>query len=635
MSDDRPAQADAPTFDSMALTEPVRRALDELGFTTPTAVQRAAFEPAAAGHDMIVQSRTGTGKTLAFGLPLVDRLVQEGRGLSALILAPTRELALQSQRAIEGISKYKRLSTVAVYGGAPMERQIQQLKQGAEIVSGTPGRVLDHIRRGTLDASSISVLVLDEADEMFSMGFAKELNAIMDALPNDRQFLCFSATIDDNVQRMAERRMHQPQFITLSSDQVGAAEISHYFYMVLGDKLSALTRVIEVEDPESAIIFCNTKSDTETVARHLSAAGFNADWLNGDLPQRDREQIMKRTREGQLRFMVATDVAARGIDISHLTHVINFGFPESAEQYVHRTGRTGRAGRTGTAISVLGPGNLGALYYLRLTFKIFPIERSLPSETELKTRRETDRLSLLLEAFQGSALDEHLELVRRLQTHPEADRVLSGMVRTFFATLSGDIDESAAAARRERNDEVATPIEPSASVEAQASRDAQPAEPEAQAAGTKKRRRRRGRGREGQEGAADSENGGDDDEPAPPADEPIQLVRASSSAGVAPVRELAPRTPLELGEIPEARPELPDMTTLYLNVGKRDGLEAQDLTALLSTSCELGSEDIGRVRVKDRHTFVGVPTERVDFVISSLAGQTIKNRELHVERART
>jgi ATP-dependent RNA helicase DeaD len=606
MSDDIQPSETPPTFDALDLSPAVRRALDELGFTHPTPVQRAAFEPAASRQDLIVQSRTGTGKTLGFGLPLVDKLVEEGHGVQALILAPTRELALQSQRALEQVSKYKRLRTVAVYGGAPMERQITQLKQGAEIVSGTPGRVLDHLRRGTLDPSGIQVLVLDEADEMFSMGFARELNAIMDALPENRQFLCFSATIDDNVQRMAERRMHEPQFITLSSDQVGAAEISHYFYMVLGDKLGALIRVLEVEDPESAIIFCNTKSETETVARHLSAAGFNADWLNGDLPQRDREQIMKRTREGQLRFMVATDVAARGIDISHLSHVINFGFPESAEQYVHRTGRTGRAGRTGTAISVLGPSNLGALYYLRLTFKIFPIERSLPSETELKTRQEADRLSLLTEAFKNAPLDEHRDTVRRLLTHADAERVLCGLVRSFFAGMSGNVDDAAAAARRERTVVTEAPAHPSE----------ESAEPEesttngGDAGGRRKKKRRRGRS----EGSA---------EPAP-----VELAEEVSSS---------PETEEPSSEPPEDAPPpaLEDMTTLYFNVGKRDGLEPRDLASLLVGSCGLGAEDIGRVRVKDRHTFVGVPTDRADFVISSLQGQSIKNRALQVERART
>jgi ATP-dependent RNA helicase DeaD len=629
-SDEGPAAPPpALSFDSMALSQPVRRALDELGFSQPTAVQHAAFEPASKGLDLIVQSRTGTGKTLAFGLPLVDRLVREDDGLSALILAPTRELALQSQRVIEQVSKYKHLRTVAIYGGAPMERQVAQLKQGVEIVSGTPGRVLDHIRRGTLDPSGISVLVLDEADEMFSMGFAKELNAIMDALPTNRQFLCFSATIDDHVQRMAERRMRDPQFITLSSDQVGAAEISHYFYMVLGDKLNALIRVLEVEDPESAIIFCNTKSETETVARHLSTFGFNADWLNGDLPQRDREQIMKATREGKLRYMVATDVAARGIDISHLTHVINFGFPESAEQYVHRTGRTGRAGRTGTAVSVIGPGNLGALYYLRLTFKIFPIERSLPSETELKTRRETDRLSLLLQAFPSSTLDEHHELVRRLKTHPHADRVLAGMVGSFFASLDGDIDESAAAARRER----AAPAQPP------------PADgPEAEEAGdlgatpngqttSKRRKRRRSRGREVETGSDDSV----EESPAQEAEqepEPALPERFSAAARPAPKPAAVVSEPFG-DDVPEARPELPDMVTLYLNVGKRDGLEGQDVSTLLASAAQLGTDDIGRIRIKERHTFVGVPSERTEFVISALTGLTIKNRALHVERART
>jgi ATP-dependent RNA helicase DeaD len=604
-----------PTFDAIPLSPAVRRAIDELGFANPTAVQRAAFEPAALGHDLIVQSRTGTGKTLAFGLPLVDRLVLEGHGTQALILAPTRELALQSQRAIEQVAKYKRLRTVAVYGGAPMERQVTQLKQGAEIVSGTPGRVLDHIRRGTLDPSGISVLVLDEADEMFSMGFAKELNAIMDALPSSRQFLCFSATIDDNVQRMAERRMRDPQFITLSSDQVGAASISHFFYMVLGDKLSALIRVLEVEDPESAIIFCNTKAETETVARQLCSAGFNADWLNGDLPQ----------REGKLRYMVCTDVAARGIDISHLTHVINYGFPESAEQYVHRTGRTGRAGRTGTAISVLGPSNLGALYYLRLTFKIFPIERSLPSETEVKTRQEADRLALLTEAFKDGAIDEHRETVRRLLTHADAERVLTGLVRSFFSSVTSygavdprasDLDEVAAAARRERSEYPPAPrARPQHEAPLEADEDSDTlveaggedpdAGEAAQGEGKRRRRRRRGRG-----------------------EAPLQAAEA-----VRP--EPDPEPEPEPGLPEEAPPELENMVTLYFNVGKRDGLEAKDLAALLTTNSDLGQDDIGRVRVKERHTFVGVPTERADAIISALEGQLVRNRALHVERART
>ncbi len=591
----------APTFDALPLSAPVRRALAELGFTHPTPVQLAAFEPAAKGHDMIVQSRTGTGKTLGFGLPLVDRIVHEGQGLQALILAPTRELALQSQRAIDGIGKYTHLQTVAVYGGAPMDRQVTALRQGAEIVSGTPGRVLDHIKRGTLDPSTIKVLVLDEADEMFSMGFAKELNTIMDALPSQLQYLCFSATIDNNVQRIAERRMHEPQFVALSSDQVGASEISHYYYLVLGDKTAELTRILEVENPESAIIFCNMKSETESVARALTAAGFDADWLNGDLPQRDREKIMQATRDGKLRFMVATDVAARGIDISHLTHVINYGFPESAEQYVHRTGRTGRAGRTGTAISVVGPANLGAFYLLRLTYKIFPIERSLPSQVEIHTRHETDKLDLLTAAFKTTPIGDERDLVRRLLTHPDAERVLTGLVRGFFTEpvpVVVRLPEPAYA-------------EPAYTEPAYAEPYAEPVEdgdaPEASDA-PEKRRKRRKRNR------AEPLTGSDEAEPLRVAD--------VIDAGPAAIEDLV------------VSPDLENMTTLYLNVGRRDGLEPGDVSSLLSASCGLEGDDIGRVRVRERHTFVGVPSERVDGVIAALAGQSLRNRELQVARAR-
>jgi ATP-dependent RNA helicase DeaD len=625
MSDATESRESPPTFDDIPLSSAVRRAVDELGFTNPTPVQRAAFEPAAEGRDLIVQSRTGTGKTLAFGLPLVDRLVRAGEGPSALILAPTRELSLQSERALTALGKYVGVRSVAIYGGAPMERQVAQLREGAEIVSGTPGRVLDHIRRGTLDPAGIRVLVLDEADEMFSMGFAKELAAIMDALPQDRQLLCFSATIDVNVQRMAERRMHDPAFITLSSDQVGASLISHFYYMVLGDKVAALVRVLETENPESAIIFCNTKSETESVARSLTAAGFNADWLNGDLPQRDRELIMKRTREGQLRYMVATDVAARGIDISHLTHVINFGFPESAEQYVHRTGRTGRAGRTGTAISVVGPGNLGALYYLRLTFKIFPIERSIPSANEVRTRLEADRVSLLAEAFRNAPIEEHLDVVRRLLTRPDAERVLAGLVAGFFDASAGDLGAVAAAARRDhalRADEG-----PDTAAVTDGRGVASEAEPSTADGGPGRKRRKRRRGRSTSEAPLDLADDLSDEA------EVASLVESGETA----LRDSAEQPAFESApvEIPEAPPELEDMTTLYFNVGRRDGLEPAELTDLLNHECALGADDIGRVRVKDRHTFVGVPSERAEHIITTLVGRTVRNRPLHIERART
>ena len=248
-----------------------------------------------------------------------------------------------------------------------------------------------------------------------------------------RQTLLFSATLPPDIRRVAETRLRSPEFLTLRGAHIGALEIQHFVYVVPTDKLAALISLIEVEDPESAIVFCNTKDETKRVAAALEQQGFAAAWLNADLPQSDRERVMAATREGQLRFLVATDVAARGIDISHLTHVINYDFPESAEAYVHRTGRTGRAGRTGVAIALVGPRDVGNLYLLRLTYKLKPIERQLPSARETKTRQEADLLKLFTDAF-GSRQPhaDDLALARRLLTHEQAEHVVAGCCATIL-----------------------------------------------------------------------------------------------------------------------------------------------------------------------------------------------------------
>ncbi|HRI70936.1 MAG TPA: DEAD/DEAH box helicase, partial [Polyangium sp.] len=390
----------APTFDVLPLSAELRETLGEIGYHHPTPVQIAVWEPATRGRDAVVQARTGTGKTASFGLPIVDHLVKRSANhVQVLALCPTRELAVQVTHELERLGKKKNIRVVPVYGGAPMPKQIESIAAGAHVVVGTPGRVLDHLRRGTLDPKNIRLLVLDECDEMLSMGFERELSAILERLPTDRQTLLFSATLPPDIERIARNRLRSPDFLTLSGDHIGAAEINHFVYMVAGDKLGTLVRIIEIENPESAIVFCNTREETEIVAGALTRQGFEADWLNGDLDQGERERVMAATREGKLRFLVATDVAARGIDISHLTHVINYDFPMDAESYVHRTGRTGRAGRTGTAIALVTPQDIGNLYLLRLTYKIKPIEKQIPTEGELATRSETDLVNMLAEAF--------------------------------------------------------------------------------------------------------------------------------------------------------------------------------------------------------------------------------------------
>ncbi|HHH28971.1 MAG TPA: DEAD/DEAH box helicase, partial [Polyangiaceae bacterium] len=393
-------EAKPKTFDDLPLSDELRRALRDMDYETPTPVQAAVFESASGGRDLVVQARTGTGKTTAFGLPIVDRLVNPSSSeVQAMILCPTRELAIQVSRELERLCAHKPLKITAIYGGAPIGRQIDALKKGTQIVVGTPGRVLDHLRRKTMDPRGIKALVLDESDEMLSMGFERELTAIIEQLPERRQTLLFSATVPPDIERMARSKLREPDFVILSGDHVGALEIQHYLYRVSQDKPGAMTQIIDIEDPESAIVFCNTKIQTEQLAEHLRREGYEADWLNGDLPQADREKVMRATREGRLRFLVATDVAARGIDISHLTHVINYDFPQDAESYVHRTGRTGRAGNTGTAISLVTPQDIGAAYLLRLTYKIRPIERQLPSDREQRTRWEADVVGALADTF--------------------------------------------------------------------------------------------------------------------------------------------------------------------------------------------------------------------------------------------
>ncbi len=420
-----------PTFDILPLSAEVRRAVDDLGYTHPTPVQKAVFETASSGRDVVVQARTGTGKTAAFGLPVVDRLIDVQKAQAqVLILSPTRELALQINRELEGLSKYKGVRCTAVYGGAPMQPQVNAIKEGTQVIAGTPGRVLDHLERGTLNPQNITALVLDESDEMLSMGFLPQITKIMEQLPKKHQTLLFSATLPPDVKRIAETRLTNPEFITLSGDHIGALSIEHYVYRSAGSKSDELIQIIDIENPESAIVFCNTRDQTKRIALALKKQGFAADWLNADLAQNDREKVMKATREGKLRFLVCTDVAARGIDISHLTHVINADFPESTENYVHRTGRTGRAGKTGTAISLIAPQDVGNLYMLRLTYKIFPVERDLPRAGELQTRKEADLVDFLYAAFSKttfSATDS--SLARRVLTSDVAEVIVAGLLR--------------------------------------------------------------------------------------------------------------------------------------------------------------------------------------------------------------
>lgn len=642
--------AEQPSFDALSLSAEVRRAVDGLGYKVPTPVQLAVFEPAKRGTDLVVQARTGTGKTAAFGLPLVDGLVRKkGPNPQAIVLCPTRELALQVSREITALGAHANVTVTAVYGGAAMTPQIDALKQGPQIIVGTPGRVLDHIARGTLDVKTIRAFVLDESDEMLSMGFLPQIDKIWSELPKSIQVLLFSATVPREVLRIADSRLKQPQFITLSGDHIGALEINHFVYLSQGNKHDELLQVLEIENPESAIVFCNTRDETKAVAGVLQSKGYNADWLNADLPQNERETVMRRTREGALRFLVCTDVAARGIDISHLTHVINFDFPESTEQYVHRTGRTGRAGRTGTAIALVAPGELGNLYFLRLQYKIRPVEKQLPSALELRTRAETDVLQQLADQLRDVPGSEVQALARRLLTHDDAERLIAGLLQAHLAqhhepwltaqqARRGRLPAPApvvASAAQGRHNASARPNVDSRNRAGNERRDA--ATPAAQPA------------REATPPAADRARGR----------VVANEVTPKKDLGRKPRERTAPRghtaTERDVHEEDGFRYQVsdveetataPDAATsrqrsadtadtkeIYVNVGRQDGASAEELKALLEQG-GVTAADIKRIAVRFRNSFIQVPTATLSQALAALNGQTLHDRAVVAEESR-
>lgn len=618
MNESTAAVAPPDSFDVIPLSAEVRRAVDEMGYQTPTPVQQAVFEPARKGHDLVVQARTGTGKTAAFGMPLVDSLVKRNSKTSqAIVLCPTRELALQISRELTSLAAHTDLTVTSVYGGAAMNPQIDALKKGAQIVAGTPGRVLDHIARGTLDVSSIRILILDESDEMLSMGFLPQIDKIWSSLPKNIQVLLFSATVPREVLRIAESRLNKPQFITLSGDQIGALEINHFVYLSRGNKHDELLQMLEIENPESAIVFCNTRDETKQVAATLQGQGFAADWLNADLPQGEREAVMKRTRESKLRFLVCTDVAARGIDISHLTHVINFDFPESTEQYVHRTGRTGRAGRTGTALSLVAPGEIGNLYFLRLQYKIRPVEKQLPSALELRTRAESDVLSQIAEQLSDPPSTQLLALARRLLTSDDPERLIASLLGAHLAQS----DQPWLEAQKARRSRMPAP-EPVVTNKPERRR----AQGERKTTGDQPARDRSTRD---QSARRDSGASGSSKVRSPRRDE-ASTSRVREEDGIRYQVEDAGEPPLAQEKSERGRA---DIKEIYVNVGKKDGASAEDLRSLIQQH-GVAADDIKRIAVRFRNSFVQVTPGVLGDTLAALNGKTFGERQVVAEESR-
>jgi ATP-dependent RNA helicase DeaD len=439
---------DAGSFTDLALRPELLDALTSLGYEEPTPIQREAIPPLLQGRDLLGQAATGTGKTAAFALPLLQALEQRGRGSApvGLVLAPTRELAMQVSEATH---RYGRdlfgqgsgARVLPVYGGQPIGRQLRELERGVDVVVGTPGRVLDHISRGTLDLSEVRTVVLDEADEMLDMGFAEDIEAILDAAPAGRQTVLFSATMPSRVDRIARRHLRDPVRIEIRREQPVAGKaprVRQSAYVVARPhKPTALGRVLDVEAPEAALVFCRTREEVDQLTETLNGRGYRAEALHGGMSQEQRDKVMGRLRNQTADLLVATDVAARGLDVEHLTHVVNYNVPSAPESYVHRIGRVGRAGREGVAITLAEPREHRMLKTIeRVTGSKITMEK-VPTVADLRARRLELTRAALRESLLEDSLDGFRAVVEALTDEFDVMDVAAAAVKLAHEASTG------------------------------------------------------------------------------------------------------------------------------------------------------------------------------------------------------
>ena len=642
------------SFDDLGLSPELRKAIAERGYQHPTPVQARAYRPAMEGKDIIVRSKTGTGKTAAFGMPLIEKIPMGERAVRALILCPTRELALQVGTELAALAKYRDILVTSIYGGASMKQQEDALESGSAIIVGTPGRVYDHIRRKNLKLEQCSFAVLDEADEMLNQGFYEEVTRILDCLPKNRQVLLFSATVPEDIQKLIARYTTNAETLLLSGDVYTVEHIHHVRYEVSDayPKPRNLVYVLEMEEPENAIIFCNTRDDTELVTAVLNRNGFDAELLNGDLPQKERERVMGKVKRGEVAFMVATDLAARGIDISDLGHVINYSLPEDPAVYLHRVGRTGRIGKKGTALNLTSGRELATLTALEKKYGVVFERRQMPTPeqaVEMWTERHVRELK---DAATGAIYEGYLSLAGQLKTRPDADDLIAFLLRSFYA--------------HRRQEKLRAQGEPHASAPVERERDRE--RPPRDRDGRREGRGPRGReGREGRErppradrgpreerSEASSEGGGSAASGSGVSD---RALFEALQRGESPPALPGPAAALPIGDEPQApasrerrpregrererrrdrkpadAPPVPEgHVRLWLNLGRADGLDAAGLVAAL----EGAGAPSGKVPSPDvMGTFSYVTVTEADApALEALKGRKHGEKTLKIERAK-
>ncbi len=607
--DDTPADAG---FSALGLDARVLAALATLGYEEPTPIQRAAIPLLLSGSDVLAQAATGTGKTAAFALPLLHRLTPEAHArerLGALILVPTRELAMQVAEAVHRYGKEMRIVALPIYGGASMETQIRALKRGVDVVVATPGRALDHIRRGTLQLASVQCVVLDEADEMLDMGFAEDLEAILEATPTERQTALFSATLPPRIAAIAGKHLRDAETIKIDREPVAAgktAKVRQVAYIVpRAHKMAALGRVLDIEHPTSVIVFCRTRTEVDELTETLNARGYRAEALHGGLSQEQRDRVMRKFRANKADLLVATDVAARGLDVQHVSHVVNYDVPSAAESYVHRIGRTGRAGREGVAITLAEPREHRLLRNIEYLTKQKIEIAQVPTVADLRARRLELTRASLRETMLSGELDAYRAIVESLAEEFDLMDIAAAAVKVIEShegSTEGEQEIPEVPARRER----ASAGRQSASSWTERPGSYQSARAEREA-GTRSNYRAR------EEEGAPSHSRREERGP----------------AGARREEAFPPR-----GKKRTSRGGGWDVARLYIGAGRKSKVRPADLVGAIANEAGIDARAIGAIQISDRFSIVEVPEEIADDVVSALRASTIKGRQVLVRRDR-
>ncbi|MEX0846850.1 MAG: DEAD/DEAH box helicase [Ilumatobacteraceae bacterium] len=557
-------------FADLGLRPELLTALGRLGYEEPTPIQAETIPLLLQGRDLVGQAATGTGKTAAFALPILHRMPEvSGRPVPyALVLVPTRELAVQVSEAMYKYGRDLGAKVLPVYGGQPIGRQLSALNAGVHVLVATPGRAIDHINRGSLPLDQVQVVVLDEADEMLDMGFAEDLEAILQATPSSRQTVLFSATMPPRIASIAKRYLRDPLRIQIAAGNTslaGTPKIRQTAYVVQRfHKAAALGRILDVETPTAAIVFCRTRDEVDQLTETMNGRGYRAEALHGGMSQEQRDRVMARVRNGTAELLMATDVAARGLDIDSLTHVVNYDVPSAPEAYVHRIGRVGRAGREGVAITLAEPREQRLLANIeRLTKQKIAIEK-VPTVADLRAKQIEVTIATLRDALQTDDLDRFAPVIEALGSEFDVTQIALAAVRLVHESGGGTLDE------KEIPDASARPERPKQDV------------------------------RPGRDKPWEKRDRPQGDRP-----ERGSYEKGAVSSGTG---------------------------RLYIGVGRKDGVRPQDLVGAIANETNLVGRQIGPIKISEHFSIVGVPDESLDDVVETLRKSTIKGRKATIRR---